>query len=217
MEIVSISLFAILSYLLGSIPSSVWLGKHFANVDVREHGSGNAGATNTFRVLGKKLGTAVLLMDVTKGLLAVSLVHLMGVVVPSTSFCGWENSAIINLQIVFGILAVVGHIFPVFAQFKGGKGIATLLGMVIGISYPLALCCIGIFLVSLFVTRYVSLSSMLATIAYPILAFFVFHRTEILLLLFGILAAIMVVITHRKNIVRLINGEESKANLFGKK
>jgi glycerol-3-phosphate acyltransferase PlsY len=216
MEILIISVLAILSYLLGSIPSSVWLGMRFANVDVREHGSGNAGATNTFRVLGKKLGTAVLLMDVAKGLAAVSLVYLLKYV-PITNHSGWGETTIVNLQLLFGILAVVGHIFPVFAQFKGGKGIATLLGMVIGISYPLALCCIAIFLVVLFATKYVSLSSMLATISYPILAFFVFHRTEILLLLFGIVAAIMVVITHKKNIVRLVNGQESKANLFRKK
>ncbi len=217
MEILIISVLAILSYLLGSIPSSVWLGMRFANVDVREHGSGNAGATNTFRVLGKKLGTAVLLMDVAKGLLAVSLVYLLVKFVPSTSFSGWDKTTIVNLQLLFGILAVVGHIFPVFAQFKGGKGIATLLGMVIGISYPLALCCIAIFILVLLLTKYVSLSSMLATISYPILAYFVFHRTEILLLLFGVVAAIMVIITHKKNIVRLVNGQESKANLFGKK
>lgn len=202
---------------MGSIPSSVWLGRHFANLDVREHGSGNAGATNTFRVLGKKLGTAVLLMDVTKGLLAVSLVYLLVKLVPSTSFSGWDKTTIVNLQLLFGILAVVGHIFPVFAQFKGGKGIATLLGMVIGISYPLALCCIGVFLFVLLTSKYVSLSSMLATISYPTFAFFVFHRTEILLLLFGIVAAILVVFTHRKNIKRLLHGTESKANLFKKK
>lgn len=217
MEFVGILFSALISYLLGSIPSSVWLGRHFANLDVREHGSGNAGATNTFRVLGKKLGTAVLLMDVTKGLLAVSLVYLLVKLVPSTSFSGWDKTTIVNLQLLFGILAVVGHIFPVFAQFKGGKGIATLLGMVIGISYPLALCCIGVFLFVLLTSKYVSLSSMLATISYPTFAFFVFHRTEILLLLFGIVAAILVVFTHRKNIKRLLHGTESKANLFKKK
>lgn len=217
MEFPGIIFFALLSYLLGSIPSSVWLGKRFANVDVREHGSGNAGATNTFRVLGKKLGIAVLLIDVAKGFLAVSLVHVMVKFIPTTNFNGWEPTAIVNLQLLFGILAVVGHIFPLFAQFKGGKGIATLLGMVIGISYPLALCCIGVFIVVLLLTRYVSVSSMLATISYPIFAFFVFDRTEILLLLFGTVAAVLVVFTHRKNITRLLQGTESKANLFGKK
>ena len=217
MEIIAILFLALISYLLGSIPSSVWLGKRFANIDVREHGSGNAGATNTFRVLGKKLGIAVLILDVAKGLAAVSLVYLLVKFVPSTNFSGWHKTEIVNIKLLYGVLAVVGHIFPVFAEFKGGKGIATLLGMVIGISYPLALCCIGVFILFLLVTQYVSLSSMLATISYPIFAFFVFDRTEILLLLFGIVAAVLVVYTHRKNIKRLLQGTESKANLFGKK
>ena len=146
MEIIAILFLALISYLLGSIPSSVWLGKRFANIDVREHGSGNAGATNTFRVLGKKLGIAVLILDVAKGLTAVSLVYLLVKFVPSTNFSGWHKTEIVNIKLLYGVLAVVGHIFPVFAEFKGGKGIATLLGMVIGISYPLALCCIGVFI-----------------------------------------------------------------------
>ncbi|MEY2925302.1 MAG: hypothetical protein RLZZ337_1852 [Bacteroidota bacterium] len=216
MNLPILTLLFIVSYLLGSIPSSVWLGKKFKGIDIREHGSGNAGATNTFRVLGKKLGIAVLLMDVAKGYLAVSLAHILKLS-PSLYWEGVTDTMIINVQLLLGIIAVIGHIFPVFAQFRGGKGIATLLGMVLGINLPLSLCCIAVFIIVLLLTKYVSVSSMLATISYPIFTYFVFQKTEILLLLFGIAASIMVVLTHRKNITRLMNGTESKANLFGKK
>ncbi len=207
METIFIILLAVLAYLIGSIPSSVWIGKAYAGIDVRDFGSGNAGATNTFRVLGKEIGTIVLFLDVIKGVTAASLVHYLNFVEQGTL-------QFINLQLLFGILAVVGHIFPIFENFKGGKGIATLLGMLIGIHYGLALSCLGLFILILLLTRYVSLSSILAVTSFPILAIFVFHREEPLLIAFGIAATILVVLTHKKNITRLINGEESKANLF---
>jgi glycerol-3-phosphate acyltransferase PlsY len=118
---------------------------------------------------------------------------------------------------LFGILAVVGHIFPVFENFNGGKGIATLFGMLIGIHYLLAVACVALFIVVLLLTRYVSLSSILATISFPIFTIYIFHRDEPLLIAFGVAAALMVVITHKKNIIRLMNGEESKAKLFRSK
>ncbi len=123
----------------------------------------------------------------------------------------------INLQLLFGLLAVMGHIFPVFEQFKGGKGIATLFGLMIGIHYVLALSCLALFIVVLLLTKYVSLSSILAAVAFPIFTIFVFKRDEPLFIAFGIAAALLVVLTHKKNITRLINGEESKANLFKSK
>ena len=207
MELFSIIILAILAYLLGSLPSSIWLGKAYFGVDVRDFGSGNAGATNTFRVLGTQVGIIVLFLDIVKGVTAASLVHYLGFVEHGTD-------QFINLQLLFGLLAVVGHIFPVFEKFKGGKGIATLFGMLIGIHYVLALAIMGLFIIVLLLTKYVSLSSILAAIAFPILTIFVFKRDEPLFIAFGIAAALMVILTHKKNITRLLNGEESKANLF---
>lgn len=208
-EFFAISVLAIAAYLIGSLPSSVWMGKAFHGVDVRDHGSGNAGATNTFRVLGTEMGIIVLFLDIMKGFTATSLVHFLGTVPMGTE-------QFINLKLLFGLLAVVGHIFPLYVQFKGGKGIATLFGMLIAIHYLLALACLALFIAVLLATRYVSLSSILASISFPILTIFVFKRDEPLFIAFGIAAALLVVLTHQKNIVRLLNGEESKAKLFKK-
>lgn len=196
----------VLAYLLGSIPSSVWVGEALYEKDIREYGSGNAGATNTFRVLGTKAGIFVLMMDISKGLIAASLPWLLG-------FVDIYSARFVNLQLLCGLMAVVGHVLPVFANFKGGKGIATLLGMVIGIHYVPALICMALFLVVLFSTKYVSLSSILATISFPLLLLFIFKPDEPLFMAFGISAAIMVVLTHQKNIKRLVAGNESKANI----
>jgi glycerol-3-phosphate acyltransferase PlsY len=206
MELIILGL-CLTAYLLGSMPSAVWVGKAFHGIDIREHGSGNAGATNTFRILGKKTGFWVLFLDSLKGITAASLVHFLGNIEPGTE-------RFVNLQLLFGLMAVFGHLFPVFAGFKGGKGIATLLGMVIGIHYLLAIACFGMFMLVLVLTRYVSLSSILATLAFPLLATFVFHQYEPMLLAFGICASLIVLLTHQKNIKKLINGEENKAKLF---
>ena len=210
MEILFIILLAIIAYLLGSMPSSIWAGKAYFGIDVREHGSGNAGATNTFRVLGKQVGIIVLFLDIVKGVTAASLVHYLPFVQPGTDW-------FINLQLLFGLMAVVGHIFPIFEDFRGGKGIATLFGMLIGIHYMLALSIMALFVVVLLLTKYVSLSSILAAVSFPILTIFVFKRDEPLFIAFGVAAAVMVVLTHKKNISRLLNGEESKAKLFKSK
>ena len=137
-QLLLVSLLAIVAYLLGSIPSSVWIGRMMYGVDVRDYGSGNAGATNTFRVLGKKAGSIVLIMDMLKGFLASYLIHI------TTISPDINPYKFVNIQLLFGLLAVVGHLFPVFAQFKGGKGIATLFGMIVCINYPLALLCLGL-------------------------------------------------------------------------
>ena len=202
-------LLLITGYLLGSIPTAVWIGKFFYKIDVREYGSGNAGATNTFRVLGKKAGIPVLLIDVLKGYLAVNLAYFSPYVVGGNQF--------INLELVLGIASLVGHIFPLFASFRGGKGIATLLGIVLGVHLFGALICMAIFIIILIISGYVSLGSMLSAICFPIIVIFIFKSTVPSLIIFSILIAIMVLITHQKNIERLLRKEESKAKLIKKK
>ncbi len=190
------------AYLLGSMTFAVWIGQIFYGMDVREHGSGNAGATNTLRVLGKKAGISVLILDVLKGTGAVALAHLSPYEVYSEQY--------VNLQLVLGISALFGHIFPVYAGFRGGKGIATLLGVVIAVNPLAAMYSSIIFVLVLIITRYVSLSSMIASIAFPVYIIFV-EKTEFLALVtFSVFISVLVIITHQKNIERLIRREESK-------
>ena len=209
MTVVVILFLSVLAYLLGSIPSAVWVGQAFYGVDVREHGSGNAGATNTFRVLGKKAGMGVLAMDVIKGFTAACLVNFMPDIDPLT-----QKTLYINLQLLFGLSAVIGHLFPIFANFKGGKGIATLFGMLIAIHFISALICCAIFVSMLFATRFVSLSSIAASVIFPISLIWVFKRHEPLFIAFGVCVALLVILTHRKNINRLLDGNENKARLL---
>ena len=199
------------AYLLGSVPSAVWIGKTFHGIDVREHGSGNAGATNTFRVLGKKAGIPVLLLDIFKGALAINLVWLQ-------SSYEFDNiTPITNLKLAFGFCAVVGHIFPIFAGFRGGKGIATLLGIVLAVHPPAALCSLGLFLIILTITKYVSLGSILAGIAFPLFISLVFKTQVLSLVIFSSLVAVLIIVTHQKNIQRLLKNDENKTYLFGKR
>jgi glycerol-3-phosphate acyltransferase PlsY len=149
-----------IAYLIGSIPSAVWIGKAMCGIDVREYGSGNAGATNTFRVLGKKAGIPVLIVDIAKGYFALQLAQVIGNYLPGTQ-------QYVNFKLALGIAALLGHIFPVFAGFRGGKGVATLLGILIGVQPVAALICTGIFIVILMLSGYVSLSSMSTALAYP--------------------------------------------------
>lgn len=200
-----------LAYLLGSIPTAVWLSKYQFGIDIREHGSGNAGATNTFRILGKKAGTFVMIIDMLKGLAAVKLAYLS----EYAHFA--DQTPFINLQIALGLLAVIGHIFPIFAGFKGGKGIATLFGMILGIQYIVALSLAGVFIFMLVATKYVSLSSITTSIAFPILLITIFKAEESSYQLFAIATAFLVVLTHHKNIGRLLSGNESKVKLKKKK
>lgn len=195
--------------MLGSIPTAVWIGKYFYKIDVREYGSGNAGATNTFRVLGKKAGIPVLLIDVLKGFAAVNLAHISNYTPHSYQF--------INLQLVLGIASLIGHIFPIFASFRGGKGIATLLGIVLAVHLYAALIAMGIFIIILLLTSYVSLGSMTAAVLFPVIVVGIFKETVPSLIIFSILIAIMVLITHQKNIERLLRREESKAKIIKKK
>jgi len=193
----------ILAYLLGSIATAVWAGRLFHGIDIREHGSGNAGATNTIRVLGWATGIPVLLIDVAKGWLAASLPALLGL-------AGQGTAALMNMQIICGLIVITGHIFPVFAGFKGGKGVASTFGVLLALQPLVTLLCMGVFLLILFVTGYVSLSSMSAGIAFPLISLLFFDSPSLMYTVFAILIAIALVITHKKNIRRLLAGEEKR-------
>jgi len=202
--VISLSVIAVvLAYLAGSIPSAVWAGKLFHGIDVREHGSGNAGATNTVRVLGWKTGIPVLIFDLFKGWLAAMLPRFLDAA-PE----GSEQMMV--LQIVCGMAAILGHVFPLFAGFRGGKGVATTFGVLLALHPLLTLTCAGIFLLVLFISGYVSLSSMTAVAMFPILLVTVFRTPSTLLIIFSIVVAVAVIITHAKNIRRLLRGEEKK-------
>lgn len=197
----------ILAYLLGSIPTSLIISKSQFNIDIRDYGSGNAGATNTFRVLGSRWGSVVMFLDVLKGILAVKL----ALILPSYIDNEFART---NFQIGLGLAAVLGHIFPVWADFRGGKGVATLFGLIIAISPWTALGCVGVFLMVLFLTRFVSLSSILASMAFPVFILVIFNVENDAYRIFAIAVALLVVLTHQKNIGRLLSGSENKVPIF---
>lgn len=203
----------IVAYLLGSIPTAVWLGQAFYGIDVREYGSGNAGATNTFRVLGKKAGIAVMLIDIFKGYTATKLAYFIGLSVtgPNTSI------QFVNYELALGVIAVMGHLFPIFAGFRGGKGVATLFGMILAVNFPAAMLCVLVFVVVLLITKYVSLSSICAGFTFPIGIVFVLHSSIKSEVLYGICVCVLILVTHQKNLERLLKGKESKVYLFKKK
>lgn len=203
----------LVAYFFGSRPTAVWLGQSFYGVDVREYGSGNAGATNTFRVLGAKAGVAVMIIDILKGWTATNLAYFIGV-----SITGPTSSVLfINYQLALGVIAVMGHLFPLFAGFRGGKGVATLFGMVLAVHLQAALLCVGVFICVLMLTRYVSLGSILAGFTFPFSIVFVFQTPYKSLLLYGMCICALILVTHQKNIERLLKGKESKITLFKKK
>src|SRR5476651_2582101 len=203
----------ILSYWFASIPTAVWIGQAFYKIDVREYGSGNAGATNTFRVLGKKAGIPVMLIDILKGFTATNLAYFVG-----TYTLNSPHSVIFtNYELAFGIAAVMGHLFPIFAAVRGGKGDATLCGMVLAIHLQAALLCIVAFIIILLITQYVSLSSISAGFVYLIGVTFVFPGGPIGIVIYGMCICALILVTHQRNIERLLHGKESKVNLFKKK
>ena len=202
-------LFVLLAYLTGAFPSAVWVGKTFYQIDVREFGSGNAGATNTFRVLGKKAGIPVLIMDIFKGWLSVNYISFLTNIPESAE-------AVFEIKLAFGIAAVIGHLFPIYTGFRGGKGIATLLGLLIGLHAVAALYSILVFVIVFVTSKYVSLGSIIASIAFPILVILILGSTNVSLNLFAFFVPILSLITHQKNIERLLRGEETKVK-FGTK
>jgi len=207
---VNFLVFGCVAYLLGSIPTAIWVGKRFYGLDVREHGSKNAGATNTFRVLGKKPGIIVLTVDVLKGLLAVILPQL---VLDSNL----SHNEMMNIKIVASIMVILGHVFPLFAGFKGGKGVATSLGVIFALQPVAAFVCLGIFLAVFLAFHFVSLGAIITAISFPLLITFVFKEESISLIVFAFLIGVAVVLTHKKNIKRLIDGCENKMYLIKKK
>lgn len=206
MHIVVNVVITIVAYLMGSIPTSVWISRTFFNIDIRDFGSGNAGSTNTFRVLGVKAGIIVFIVDVLKGFAAVNLIHFTSYYIP-------HSGDYINIQLLLGIAAMLGHIFPIYVGFKGGKGVATLFGVICAISLYPTLIMAGIFVVTLVATRYVSLSSMIAGFSFPVLTIVIFKETTPTLVIFSLIMAILMLFTHQKNIERLLAKEEKKANL----
>jgi acyl phosphate:glycerol-3-phosphate acyltransferase len=200
-------LLIVIAYLIGSIPTAVWVSKLFFGIDIREYGSGNSGATNTFRVLGSRWGTFVMIMDVLKGVAATSLYILL----PYYMTSEWDRT---NLMVGLGLSAVLGHIFPIWADFRGGKGVATLFGMILAIQPLVAVCCVGVFLLVLYLTRFVSLSSILASVSFAVFILVIFNEKEPLYRAFAIAVALLVVLTHQKNITRLLRGSESKVPIL---
>lgn len=193
----------IVAYLLGSIPTALIISRLFFQIDIREFGSGNMGATNTFRVLGPKYGMVVMTGDMLKGIAAVALYNFLPYYL--------ENPIDrTNLMLGLGLAAVAGHIYPIFAQFKGGKGVATLFGMVLAIQPVVAISCVAVFLVVLYLTRYVSLSSILAGMALPVCVLWIYNEKEVFYRVFAVAVAALIVLTHQKNISRLIKGNESR-------
>ena len=193
----------VVAYMLGSIPTAVWAGRWFFGIDLREHGSGNAGATNAFRVLGKKTALGVLFVDILKGMAAIGLSLF---VVDMFHEAEWYKV----YQYGLGLAALVGHVFPVFAGFRGGKGIATLTGIVIILFPGAVLICLAVFLAVFITTRYVSLGSITASIVFPVVVICFSDHSLVAEIVFSVVVAVFVLLTHRINVKRLIHGNENK-------
>ena len=207
MPVLYILLALLAAYLLGSIPTALWVGRRFFGLaDIREHGSGNAGATNTFRVLGPKAGSFVLLVDALKGFVAAFFLPQWlvgeGAIAPEHE---------LYYRLACGALAVVGHIYPVWAQFRGGKGVATILGMMLGVAPATVGVCMLVFVVMLLIFRFVSLASMTAGVAFALLQLLPqFRPAQPFLVYVGFLLAALLIYTHRANIGRLRAGTEGR-------
>lgn len=193
------------AYMIGSIPTALIISRRFFGIDIREYGSGNMGATNTFRVLGSKYGTIVMVCDILKGMAAVALYNFLPYYLHQGS--GLDRT---NFMIGLGLSAVLGHVFPLWADFKGGKGVATLFGMILAIQPVIAGTCVAVFLVVLYLTRFVSLSSILAGLMLPISVLWIWNEHEILYRVFALFVALLIILTHQKNIGKLLRGVESR-------
>lgn len=203
-------MFLVLAYLMGSVSSAVWLGRLMKGVDVRNMGSGNAGFANVMRNLGPLVGIPVLIIDTLKGFLAVQLAYMIpGIDTGSEGLYFW--------QIIFGMAALLGHLFPIFTGFRGGKGVATGLGIVLAL-YPVgALLSIAVFLIAFLLSHYVSLGSLLAGISFPLFVMFLLPVDNVPLMVFSWVVAALLLVTHQKNIDRILKGEERRASIFKKR
>jgi glycerol-3-phosphate acyltransferase PlsY len=198
----------ILAYLIGSIPNAVWIGKLFYGKDVRNEGSKNAGATNVVRVLGVKPGLYVAILDLLKGFIPLALFSFF-ISRGCLDFARHDDFFYLY-EIIIAIATVLGHVFPIFVGFRGGKGVSTLVGVLIMLYPQVFLIVAGVFFGMFFLFRYISLSSMCAAISLPLLQFAFFGFDKLPLLIFAILIAIFVPLTHIKNIKRLLRNEEPK-------
>jgi len=198
---------AIIAYCLGSVSFSVLISKKMAGFDVREKGSKNAGSTNVLRTVGKKAAIITLICDILKGVIAVAIAVLLGNLVEGT------DKAL--LAQIAGLFAVIGHTFPVFFKFKGGKGVATALGVLFIINWQIALICLVFALLLMVITKIVSVGSLAAAVLFPVLTMFITtnYITPGNYLIFGILMAVFIIYNHRANLKRLANGTENKINL----
>ena len=196
-------LLILIAYVLGSIPNALWVGKTFKNIDVREHGSKNTGSTNAARVLGAKLGIFTLILDILKGALPTYLGIVLGANL-LTRITGIDKLDII----VIGMAAILGHTFSLFLKFKGGKAVATTLGVFLVLVPYAILILLVIFFVIFGLTRYVSLASIVSAVALPITVYLTTRHIPLTIL--GIIIGLLVIIRHKENIKRLINGTESK-------
>ncbi|QYR66842.1 glycerol-3-phosphate 1-O-acyltransferase PlsY [Fusobacterium animalis] len=184
----------IFSYFFGAIPSGVWIGKIFKNIDVRDYGSKNSGATNSYRVLGAKLGIAVLIIDVLKGFIPLYIAS--------------KFNLKYNDLVILGLVAILAHTFSCFISFKGGKGVATSLGVFLFLAPVITLILLVIFILVVYFTKYISLGSIIAAFLLPIFTFFT-HRDTYLFTL-SVVIAIFVIYRHKTNISRLLSGTENK-------
>lgn len=200
----------LLAYFIGSIPSAIWVSKWFFGVDVRDYGSNNAGATNTFRVIGRVAGFTVLFFDILKGWISVKILTSLILYEP-------QSSEFINMQLVVGITAVLGHVFPIYEKFQGGKGVATLMGIILAINFSAAIGCVVIFLLIFIFSSYVSLGAIVAAIFFPIITIFIIRVESISVVYFSIFISILVILTHKPNIYRLLNKDENKMKIKLKK
>lgn len=207
-----------ISYLIGSIPTSLWVGKITKGIDIRDYGSGNAGATNTFRVLGWKAGVVVSLIDLFKGFTAAYWVSQLGYYVGDVPvvYAGWETDTM--MRITSGLFAVIGHMYPIFAGFRGGKGVITAAGMLYGLEPISISITLLVFLSLVYLTRYVSVASIAGTLLYPtillVMRYILAMDVDGSHIVFTMITAAFIVFRHRGNIKRLLNGTENRISSF---
>jgi glycerol-3-phosphate acyltransferase PlsY len=205
---INLILFLLFSFLLGSIPSGYWLGRIFKNIDIRKSGSGNIGATNAVRTLGWPIGIWVYPLDISKGLVPIII----------AKYLYSNESLILSLSIICllaGFLSVLGHVFSPFVKFKGGKGVNAAAGVILGLSWQVFLICLAIFIFIAIISRTVSISSIAAGISLPIAMFFFSQPKEYTI--FSLIIAVVVIVRHKDNIIRLVQGKEFKVSKNDKK
>ena len=192
---------SIIAYFIGSISFSVIFSRKFAGFDVRDKGSGNAGTTNVLRTVGKKVAALTLLCDILKGVLAIGVAMIAGKI--------WTDIDVEILKYLAGFFAILGHTFPIFFEFRGGKGVATALGVLITLNWKVGLICLVFAIILIAITKMVSVGSIAAAILYPILTIFM-GETKLLSIFISLMIALLVIFNHRSNIKRLKNGTENK-------